>query len=455
MRTGLIPLLLLLACRTATPPVVQAKGPKQPVELVTLQGARSEAFTIATSLCDTVGPRLAGSPGDARAVAWAVETMKRLGLTNVHTEPVTVTAWTRGAERAEITSPVSQPLAIAALGGSIATPENGLEAEVLEVTSIDALKALQPGAATGKILFANIPMRRTNNGAGYGETAGVRRLAGQQGATAGAIAAVIRSVGTDSNRLPHVGGQGLASAAPIPVGALSIPDAELLHRVLINGPVKLKVTLTPKPTTTAQSANVIGEVPGRDRGEEIVLLGAHLDSWDLGTGAHDDGAGVGLVLDTARQLLALPQRPRRTVRVVLFANEENGLAGSVAYAQAHGADHHVLAAEADIGGDRALTYRFAGGTKARDEVKRWNAWLAPLEVRFEDRPAHGGADLGALHEKGVPVFDVGQDASRYFDLHHTANDTVDKLDEAQMTQAARTWATMTWLAAESSIDFTH
>lgn len=439
--------LLLAACRT-TPDGPPTRAPALPRELNQLQGAQSEALTITTSLCDEVGPRLAGSAGDAKAVAWGLATMQRLGLEHVRAEPVTVQAWVRGEERAAIVSPVQQRLVVTALGGSVATPDEGLEAEVLEVTSFEALDALGEGAAAGRILFVNIPLFRTEDGSGYGKTARVRGKAGHQGAKAGAVASLIRSVGTDHDRLPHTGGQGLAEPPPIPAGALSVPDAELLHRLLSKGPVRLHLTLTPRRAGPAQSANVVGEVVGRERPDEVVLLGAHLDSWDLGTGAHDDGAGVGIVLDVARQLLALPQRPRRTVRVVLYANEENGLAGGVGYGQAHAADHHVVALESDAGGDRPLAVTFHGPDALAQDVKRWNPWLLPVGVHVSSEDAHGGADISVLRAAGVPVLDVEQDMSRYFDWHHSANDTVDKLDPAQLSQAARAYASVTWLAAE-------
>lgn len=423
-------------------------------ELQHLQSRASEATTLATSLCDSAGPRLSGSPGSALAVTWAVETMTRLGLSNVHTEPVTVPHWVRGLEEAAVVSPGVHPLAVTALGGSIATPDGGVEAEVVEVSSLAVLKALDGGSLAGKILFANVPMRRAVDGSGYGETAGVRRLAPIQGAMAGAVAVVIRSVGTDVNRLPHTGALG-AEASAIPAAALSIPDAELVHRLLSAGPVRLRLRLTPRLEAPAQGANVVGDVPGREEPGQVVLLGAHLDSWDLGTGALDDGAGVGVILDAAHALLGLTQRPRRTVRVVLFANEENGLAGAKAYAAAHAAElpQHVAALEIDAGGGMARSVRVLAQPSALAAVQAWEPSLAPLSVHVETGSAEGGADTSVLRAAGVPQLDVRQDVSQYFDVHHTANDTVDKIDPVQLTQLARTTATVAWLAAEQGIDF--
>ncbi|MDP1823848.1 MAG: M20/M25/M40 family metallo-hydrolase [Archangium sp.] len=425
-----------------------------PDEVSRLQGLESQAFLLATSLCDVAGQRFSGSAGSALAVTWGVETMKRLGLENVHTEPVMVPKWTRLSEEARIVSPLAQPLAITALGHSVSTPEGGLEAEVVEVESLEALTALKPDSLKGKWLFANVAMRRTVDGAGYGAVASVRHLAGVQALAAGAVGALIRSVGTDTNRLGHTGSQG-ADFAKLPAAALAVPDADLLHRLLRGGPVKVNVKLITKEEAPVESANVVGEVLGRERPDEVVLLGAHLDSWDLGTGALDDGAGVGIVLDVARALQTLPQRPRRTVRVVLFANEENGLGGAKAYGLAHQGElgKHVLAMEADSGSDRARAVRLLSADGARAAFLSWGPWLTPLGVVVEPDDAGGGADTSVLRAAGVPQLDVRQDASRYFDFHHTANDTVDKLDEPQLTQAARAFSTMTWLVAEQPVDF--
>jgi carboxypeptidase Q len=440
------------ACRTDRQQVRPSPAPPDAVSK--LQGSESQAHALATSLCDTAGQRFSGSPGNALGVTWAVETMTRLGLENVHTEPVTVPHWVRGVEEARITSPIAQPLFITALGHSAPTPEAGIEAEVVEVESLEALKALQPGSLTGKLLFVNVPMRKTVDGAGYGGAAPVRRLAALQGLACGAVGALIRSVGTDTTRLAHTGSQG-ADPAKLPAAALSMPDAELLHRLLAKGPVRLQLKLTSREEAPVLSANVVGEVRGRERPEEVVLLGAHLDSWDLGTGALDDAAGVGIVLDVARVLQTLPQRPRRTVRVVLFANEENGLGGAKAYGLAHEAElsKHVLSMEADAGGDRARALRLLARKEAKEPFLSWGPWLSPLGVAVEVDPAHGGADTSILLASGVPQLDVRQDVSRYFDFHHTANDTVDKLDPDQLTQVARTYSTITWLVAEQQVDF--
>ncbi|MCA2981780.1 MAG: peptidase M28 family protein, partial [Myxococcaceae bacterium] len=282
-------LVACLACATAGDPASPAPTPP-PDAVRALQRRPSRATELTTALCDAAGPRLAGSDGETLGVAWALRTLTALGLENVHPEPVEQEPrWARGTESAALTSPRAQPLAVTALGGSPSTPPEGIEAQVLEVTSLEALEALAPGAAAGKIVFANVPMTRRADGSGYGQEAGVRRLAAKAGARAGAVAALIRSVGTDTNRLPHTGGQGVERSMT-PAAALAIPDAELLHRLLTQGPVSLRLRLDTRHEAPTVGFNVVGEVTGRERPEELVLLGAHLDSWDLGVGALDDGA---------------------------------------------------------------------------------------------------------------------------------------------------------------------
>ncbi|MFT3712405.1 MAG: M20/M25/M40 family metallo-hydrolase [Archangium sp.] len=450
-RAALVSSFTFVSCATSG---LKQQAPIPPYELTQLQGATTQSAELATSLCDTAGARFSGSPGETRAVAWAVETMKRLGFSNVHTEPVTVPHWVRGRESARIVAPYEQTLSVVGLGHSTSTPEGGVEGEVVEVESLDALDAIKPGSLTGKILFVNVPMRRAVDGSGYGAVARIRRLGGMQALAGGAVASLIRSVGTDQNRLGHTGSQG-PDPAKIPSGALATTDADLLHRLLKNGPVKLSLTLLSREEPPVESANVVGEIPGREKPEEVVLLGAHLDSWDLGTGAIDDGAGVGIVLDVARLMTTLQRAPKRTVRVVLFANEESGLAGGKAYAKAHETELEkiVIGIEADSGTDKARATRILASDAAREKFLTWAPWLVPLDVRVEQDHAEGGADLSVLRAAGVPVLDVRQDASRYFDFHHTANDTVDKIDSAQIAQATRAYACMAWLAAEQDVDF--
>ncbi len=408
-------------------------------------------------LTTEVGPRLAGSPGDAAAVAWALRAMAARGLVNVHAEKVTVPRWERGVETASITAPFPHKLSVTALGGSIATPEGGVEAEVVEVDTLESLAKLGDAAVGGKIVFVNKPMHRAKDGKGYGEAVGVRGRAAIEAASKGALAVVIRSVGTDHNRTPHTGAMRRDKAATraIAAGALSVPDAELLHRVLEERPhARLKLEIGAKWMPDAESANVVGEVRGTDRDQEIVLIGAHLDSWDLASGAIDDGAGCGVVLEAGRLLAARAARPRRTVRVVLFAAEENSLAGGEAYAKAHAAEaaRHVVAIEADSGTDRAYMLRVIGGEGAAARAAAFASRLSALGIGFTEELASGGADISPLRALGVPVMDLEQDMSTYFDLHHTANDTFDKIDASALSQVAAAFATVVESAADMDGD---
>jgi len=267
---------------------------------------------------------------------------------------------------------------------------------------------------------------------------------------------VIRSIGSDDTRFPHTGAmkREKSAALALPAGAISSADADLLERVLAlpagNPAPRLSVTLTPRWLPDADSANVVGEVVGRERPSDVVLLGAHLDSWDLGEGAIDDGAGCGIVLEAARALLGVTAKPRRTVRVVLFAAEENSLAGGKAYAVAHAAEvsTHVAALEADSGTNRVLHAALRGAPDARGAFQGLASLLAPLGVTLVDKEAHGGADVSPLEALGVPIVDMSQDPSHYFDHHHTANDVFARIDKGALAQASAAFATMAWGIAE-------
>lgn len=418
--------------------------------------AGDHAYELARALAIDVGPRPAGSDADRRALAWAEQALGAVGLAAVRREEVTVPRWERGEAAARLTGVASQPLVLAALGGSVGTPEEGIEAEVVRFPSVAALTAAPPGAAAGRIVFIDQPMRRTRDLSGYREAQPARNAGAAAAARQGALAVVIRSVGTSTDRLPHTGRVIYETGAPpIPAAALAVPDAELLAARLARAAaggeaVRVWLRLTCRMLPDARSANLIAEVVGRERPEEIVLLGAHLDSWDLGPGALDDAAGVGIVIAAARLLAGLPQPPRRTVRVVLYANEENGLSGAHAYAERHAEElqRHVLAVEADRGGDRV--YQLSGRLPATgpllDVMLRL---LAPLGVARGGEEATGSADLRPLREKGVPVLALDQDCSRYFDLHHTANDTADKLDREALRQVVAAFALTAWAAAEA------
>lgn len=410
----------------------------------------SRAAEWVRGLTDHAGPRLTGSRGLVAAVDWALATLRAEGFSNVRAEKVPVRVWERGIETGEIVSPYPQKLVLTALGGSVATPESGLEAEILEVDSLEALDA-KGEAARGKIVFFNKKMERASDGSGYGRAVDVRSRGASRAAKRGAVGVLIRSIGTDHNRTPHTGALVYQPDLPkIPAAALSIPDAELLERLGKEGkPVRVRFTLTCHEAPDAVSANVVGEIPGRGKADEIVLLGAHLDSWDLGTGAIDDGAGCAIVIEAARLIGQLPRRPLRTIRVVLFTNEESGLAGGRTYALTHEAElaKHVAALEADSGTGRPTGFSWNAGASAEPALKEIASILEPLGAGELAGGGFGGADISALRTAGVPLFTVRQDSSRYFDDHHTANDTYDKIDPESLDRTVAAVTAFAFVAA--------
>jgi carboxypeptidase Q len=443
-------------------PAVTPEVAKIAAKLRTEALAGTQSYEIVRSLTVEVGPRLAGSPGDARGVEWAKKKLAALGFQNVRAEPVEVPHWERGRNAGEILSPWPQPVALTALGGSVATPTGGVEAEVLGVATLDELKKLDPAQAKGKILFVSQRMERTPDGSGYGAAVGMRGTGAAEAAKRGAVGLLIRSVGTDSNRLPHTGAMRMVEGqATVPAAALSGPDSDLLEAELASGQtVRFRLELETKTFPNAPSANVIGEIPGRDAGkanEEFILLGAHLDSWDLGTGAIDDGAGCAIVIETARRIGQLPaaQRPWRTIRVVLFANEEFGLSGARAYAAAHAAElpRHAAAAEADFGSGRVYQIKTRIAPAALPSFAQIVEIAKLLGVAFDPtNDSGGGADLSPLAPANVPVISFNQDGTTYFDLHHSANDTLDKIDPKDLDQVVAAWTGVIYAVAASDLD---
>jgi Zn-dependent M28 family amino/carboxypeptidase len=410
------------------------------------------AYELLRSLTSRVGPRFAGTPGDSAAVAWALANLRRLGFRNVRAEPVRVPRWIRGQCRVETTSPWPQSLAAVALGGSVRTSEAGIEAEVVAVTGLEELSRVDSTRLAGRIVFFTGRMQRAPDGSGYGRAVTVRGRGAAEAAKRGAVGVVIRSVGTDRNRLPHTGAMRIeAEDRRIPAFALSNPDADLLEDQLASGqPVRLRLWSDSRWADSTWSANVIGEIPGRERPREVVVLGAHLDSWDLGTGAHDDGAGVTIMTAAAKLIGESRLRPRRTVRVVLFANEEFGLSGARTYAREHAKDaaRHVLGMESDLGAYAPLGLRSRVPPDRLPAIRAMQSVLAPLGVEYRGNDATGDADVGQLVPLGIPVLDLDTDASEYFDLHHTANDTFDKVDPGLVRLNVACYAVLAWLAAD-------
>jgi hypothetical protein len=414
------------------------------------------AFAFVESLTTEIGQRLAGTAAHKRAVAWAEARLRAAGFDNVHAEPFSFPAWIRGAESAEIVAPVPQRLAITALGGSVATDAGGIEAEIALFKTYAELLAAPPGSLTGKIAVVTQRMVRAQDGSGYGAANPIRRSGPSEAAKRGAVAYLLRSLGTDNHRLPHTGALNYEDGAPrIPAAALSIPDAEQLERLAVRGPVRLRLLLTPTVIDNAPSWNVVGEIKGAERPDEIVLIGGHLDSWDLGTGATDDGAGMAIAFGAARLIAGLPARPSRTIRVVLFGAEEMDFSGA-AYAKAHEAETGkiVVAGEADFGARNVYAVQLPAGAASSDFGRALGRVIAPLGANVDRRPPlFGGEDINELQKAGVPVVSLRQDGLDYFDIHHTADDTLDKIDPKQLDQAVAIWSVFTYLAAASDVDF--
>ena len=431
--------LLLLA---AAIPALAFAGPVEDLRDAAL--ADRLAYELTEGLTTEVGQRLAGTEAEARARDWAVVKLKALGFKNVRVEPFDMPVWVRGTETAEIVGPFPQKLVLTALGNSGATAEGGITAEVIGFDSVDALKAADPAKVRGKIVFVDHRMTRTQDGSSYGQFGAPRRQGPSIASKMGAAAIVVRSIGTDRSRAPHTGVQTWADGAtPIPAAALSVVDAEQLARMLARGkPVTMKLTLTPQQTGTHASGNVIAEVPGSDPDAGMIVIGGHLDSWDLGTGAFDDAAGVAITTAAAKRIMDSGVKPRRTIRVVWFGAEEVGLFGGIAYAKAHASEKHALASESDFGADRVWRFDADLPPEAKPALERLRLALAPLGIAKGLDKAEGGPDMGPLVATGVSALDLQQDGTRYFDLHHTPEDTFDKIDPAQMAQNVAAWTTM-------------
>ena len=415
-----------------------------------------EAYGLVESLTTEIGPRLAGSPNFERAMDWAKLKFKALGYDRVYVEPVSFKAWERHHESGAIVGANPQPLTLTALGGTVGT-KGPIEAEVVEFGTIDALKAAPAGSLDGKIAYVSNRMERFRDGHGYGPAVAARKGASDASAK-GAIAYLIRSIGTDSDRMPHTGNQSYEKGArEIPAAALSNPDADQLSRLLTRGPVKVRLDLDvgfrPDDYT---GYNVIGEITGRGKlAKEVVVIGGHLDSWDLGTGAIDDGAGVAITMAAGARIGRLKQAPRRTVRVIAFCNEEAGLYGGKAYAKDHEAelDLQQLGAESDFGGGRIYGFNAGVAPAAEPVIARIASYLQPLGIERLTGKGDAGPDIGPFAKLGMPWGQLAQDGTDYFDYHHTANDTLDKLDSAALDQQVAAYAVMAYVAAETSVDF--
>jgi len=426
----------------------------------------NRALEIVTEITTRFGPRPAGSSSEQAAAAWAADWMRAHGFRNVRIEAFPLIGWERGQDSGAIIGPFAQPLAVAALGHSPATPEGGVEAEVVRFTSLEALQAAPERQVRGRIVYIDLgQMQPMQDGSGYGPQTRVRGQGPAAAMEKGAVAYVMRSVGSDYNRLPHTGTTRYLNGQPtIPSFALAAADADQLSRLMAmgEGAIRLRLTSTARTYETT-SQNVIGDIVGDERPDEVIVLGSHLDSWDQGTGAIDDAAGGAITLAAALELVEDGRRPARTVRVILYGSEEvaqptddTGDGGGV-YVRGVGAAavaQHVIAGESDFGADRVYALRLPPGAQGSAFQAAATQVLYPIGVLASSVPeTSGGADVGPLARAGVPVFGLSQDGTRYFDLHHTANDTLDKIDPEQLSQNVAAWAGLIWLIADSDVTF--
>ncbi len=405
------------------------------------------AYAKLEHLCDRIGHRLSGSPTLDAAVTWAAEVLRADGHEAVRTDAVQVPHWVRGPISAQVVAPVRRELAAIALGGSGATPAGGLEAEVVRAGSLEELGKLG-GKVRGKIALLDGPMGTHGSSFDrYSEVGPMRGAGPAQAARQGAIAVLVRSLTQRSLRTPHTGGTRFGTQAPIPAAALATEDADLLARLGRRGPVRVRLSLAAHKLPDATSANVIAELRGRERPDEIVLLGAHLDSWDVGQGAHDDGAGTVMVMQALTILRKAHLRPRRTVRVVLFTNEENGLRGAEAYTRDHATElgQHVAAIESDAGGYAPSAFTVEGAA-----VEALAAYLPLFAGTGLSRivAGKGGSDISALEPAKVPTFGYLTDETHYFDIHHTQADTLDKVRPDDVRRGATVLAILAYVLAE-------
>ena len=433
--------------------------PIKPVQSDPVQNALANdeiAWNIIEGLTTEIGPRQAGTDAEARARTWAVTKLNTLGFENVRIEPFMMPTWVRGFETADVTSPYAQKLAVTALGNSASTGENGLEAEIVYFQTLADLQAVSDDRLKGKIAFVSHAMKSTQDGSSYGAFGPARFIGPNIAAQKGAAAIIIRSAGTDHHRNPHTGNTNFAEGVkPIPAGALSIPDAENLERIISRGqPVRIKLKLTPRNLGQQASGNVISEIVGSNKNLPPILIACHLDSWDLATGAIDNAAGCGIIAAAAKQVRDAG-KPKRTIRLLWAGAEEVGVWGGKAYGEAHKSEKHALVMESDFGADRVWQVKFNLPESAKGLADRIANKLATISVGRSNEKAGDGADIGPIMKlQNLAAVDLSQDGTRYFDLHHTPDDTFDKIDKDQLRQNVAAWTAVLNVLANDDSDLT-
>lgn len=441
----------------ATAVAAQTEVQKNTERLMAAAINSSQGFETLTYLTDDIGPRLSGSANAARSVQWTTRRLRSWGI-DAKQEKVMVPHWVRGAESARLVSHNNQPLLLTTLGGSVATPPDGITADIVEATSFEELATLGRDRIAGRIVFLNRAMdmdlvRAGHSFDAYRKAQEFRTKGADQASPYGALAVVIRSVASDSLRTPHTGAVKYeGKVKKIPTAALTAEDALLVHRLLASGDkVRMHLLLRPRTLDDVESANVVAEIRGVERPGEIVLVGAHLDSWDLGTGAIDDGGGVAMVMETMRLIHDLGLRPKRTIRAVLFMNEENGGRGGKQYFADHKGERHIAAIETDAGS--AAPRGFLTTLKG-DALSAFESRMQLLDrvgaAKF-DTAEHTGADTSSLIDAGVPGFGLVPDQRHYFDYHHSPADTLDKIDPHELAQNTAALAALVWGLAESGL----
>jgi carboxypeptidase Q len=447
---------------TATPVIFSAQTLADLKRLQQAALSSDYAYRQVAHLADNIGPRLTGSAQAAKAVEYVASQLKAIGC-EVQLEKVTVPHWVRGEEAAALVQfpgmaeGTTQKVVLCALGGSVATPKEGITADVVAVKNFEELKAMPRDQVAGKIVLFNYPFDKRiaaegRGGEAYGEAVVYRSDGPSAAARQGAVACVIRSVGGADYRIPHTGQTKYADDAPkVPAGAVTSEDADLIVDLVKQGPVKMKLVMTPQTLPDVESANVIGDIKGSEHPEQVVIVSGHLDSWDLGTGAIDDGAGVAVSMEVANLIQKLHLKPKRTIRVIAWMNEENGLAGSKQYAKDHEKDwaNHFAVMETDGGADHPLGLNI----KAKPEVK---TLLKPVAAILQDSGAgmlalteNAGADLSPIEKAGVPAFAPIQDSRFYFIYHHTAADTLDKIVPKELAENSAIVAVWAYAMANS------
>ncbi|MEC7987722.1 MAG: M20/M25/M40 family metallo-hydrolase [Myxococcota bacterium] len=448
----MLPSLLFLSCstdsvKTVATPTAETATTVDPMILTMQKEALSstQGMSMLVELCDDIGNRIAGSPRFEQAVDWGVKTMRNIGLENVEKHPIRVKYWKRGEERLTMISPRQESLGVLGLGMGISTPPSGIEADAVVLSSFDELETVD---VREKMVVFNVPF--TN----YGETVAYRTQGPTRAAEKGAVAALVRSVGPVSLYTPHTGSTRYNEDWKIPAAAITLEDAERFARYQQRGkPLRLSLFLESQEEDNIPTSNVIGDILGADRPDQIVVMGCHLDSWDVGQGAQDDGAGCAIVLDAARVIAQQEQRPKRTIRTILYSNEENGLAGAKAYANERG-ERHLAAIEADIGAGAPMYFSY----QLPEEHPGIDSWMPHLEASLQSlglgdfQEGYSGADVGQLVKTGTVGFGLRMDTTNYWPIHHTHADTIDKIELKNLQKDTAAVVSLVWVLANMPLE---